>query len=209
MWIHIVHSYHAYGWAVHSYYPYEGGIHSYHTHHSFLSHTWRSHSFISHASFIHITRMNWLNLLLIWMDWFWWLGWLNNKGALCSLILEFWYKVLISLGSASPIRKTTNKISMKNLKQKSVYWILSNIWIDWSYHSYELNRITHLNCQDTRTKDRCDHTSVSCAVATRSMGWLRLVRSLKSLVSFAEYRLFYKALMQKRPVIWRSLLIRI
>ena len=39
------------------------------------------------------------------------------------------------------------------------------------------------------------------------MGWLRLVGSLKLQVSFAEYRLFYRALLQKRPVILRSLLI--
>jgi len=34
---------------------------------------------------------------------------------------------------------------------------------------------------------------------------LRLVGSLKLQVSFAEYRLFYRALLQKRPVILRSL----
>jgi len=39
------------------------------------------------------------------------------------------------------------------------------------------------------------------------MGWLRLVGSLKLYVSFAEYRLFYRALLQKRPIILRSLLI--
>jgi len=39
------------------------------------------------------------------------------------------------------------------------------------------------------------------------MGWLRLVGSLKSHVSFAEYRLFYRALLRKRPVILKSLLI--
>ena len=37
--------------------------------------------------------------------------------------------------------------------------------------------------------------------------WLRLVGSLKLQVSFAEYSLFYRALLQKRPVILRSLLI--
>ena len=41
----------------------------------------------------------------------------------------------------------------------------------------------------------------------KRMGWLRLVGSLKLQVSFAEYRLFYRALLQKRPVILRSLLI--
>jgi len=39
------------------------------------------------------------------------------------------------------------------------------------------------------------------------MGSIRLAISLKFQVSFAEYRLFYKALLQKRPIILRSLLI--
>jgi len=39
------------------------------------------------------------------------------------------------------------------------------------------------------------------------MGWLRLVCSLKLWVSFKEYRLFYRALLQTRPIILRSLLI--
>ena len=39
------------------------------------------------------------------------------------------------------------------------------------------------------------------------MGWLRLVGSLKLLVSFAEYSLFYRALFEKWPIILRSLLI--
>ena len=39
------------------------------------------------------------------------------------------------------------------------------------------------------------------------MGWLRLVGSLKLQVSFAEHSLFYRALLQKRPIILRSLLI--
>ena len=40
-----------------------------------------------------------------------------------------------------------------------------------------------------------------------AMGWLRSVGSIKLQVSFAEYRLFYRALLQKRPIILRSLLI--
>jgi len=43
--------------------------------------------------------------------------------------------------------------------------------------------------------------------AIAGMGWLRLVSSLELKVSFAEYRLFYRALLQKRPVILRGLLI--
>jgi len=39
------------------------------------------------------------------------------------------------------------------------------------------------------------------------MGWLRSVGFLKLQVSFAEYHLFYRALLQKRPTILKSLLI--
>ena len=39
------------------------------------------------------------------------------------------------------------------------------------------------------------------------MGWLQLVGSLKLYVCFAESRLFCTALLQKRPIIWRSLLV--
>jgi len=42
----------------------------------------------------------------------------------------------------------------------------------------------------------------SCAYTI--MGWLRLVGSLKLWVFFAGYRLFYRALLQRRPVILRS-----
>jgi len=48
---------------------------------------------------------------------------------------------------------------------------------------------------------------VCCRVAKTHMGWLRLVGSLKLYVTFAEYSLFYRALLQKRPIILRSLLI--
>ena len=41
-----------------------------------------------------------------------------------------------------------------------------------------------------------------------TMGWLRLVGSLKLQVSFAEYSLFYRALLQKRPETSRSLLMK-
>ena len=40
-----------------------------------------------------------------------------------------------------------------------------------------------------------------------TIGWLRLVSSFKLQVSFAEYTLFYRALLQKRPIILRSVLI--
>ena len=39
------------------------------------------------------------------------------------------------------------------------------------------------------------------------MGWLRLVGALKLQVSIGEYILYYRALLEKRPIILRSLLI--
>ena len=39
-----------------------------------------------------------------------------------------------------------------------------------------------------------------------AMGWLRSVGSIKLHVSFAEYRLFHRALLQKRPIIVSILL---
>jgi len=55
---------------------------------------------------------------------------------------------------------------------------------------------------DTRT-----HMHTHSGRGHTHMGWLRLVGSLKLSVSFAEYSLFYRALLQKIPIILRSLLI--
>ena len=46
---------------------------------------------------------------------------------------------------------------------------------------------------------------ISC-VWGMTLGWLRLVGSIKLQVSFAEYSLFYRALLQKRPIILSMLL---
>ena len=55
-------------------------------------------------------------------------------------------------------------------------------------------------------KYRWKNSRTQVSLAT-TMGWLRLVGSLKLQVSFAEYRLFYRDLLQKKPTIWRSLRI--
>ena len=51
--------------------------------------------------------------------------------------------------------------------------------------------------------------NTKCLMSQHQMsdkGWLRLVASFKLHVSFVEYRLFYRALLQKRPIIVRRLL---
>ena len=42
------------------------------------------------------------------------------------------------------------------------------------------------------------------AVLESTTGWLQLVGSLKFQVSFAEYSLFYRALLQKRPIYFKG-----
>jgi len=56
--------------------------------------------------------------------------------------------------------------------------------------------------------ERVRSLSLSLSLSlTHAMGRLRFVGSLKVYVSFAEYSLIYRALLQKRPKILRSLLI--
>jgi len=57
----------------------------------------------------------------------------------------------------------------------------------------------------TRTHE--SYEEVLHHTSERAMGWLRLVGSLKLWVSAAEYRLFYRALLQNKPIFLRSLLI--
>jgi len=65
------------------------------------------------------------------------------------------------------------------------------------------SRDTHGNTNHDNTKhgDSWDISNID------TMGWLWSVGSLKLKVSFAEYRLFHRALLQRRPTILRSLLI--
>ena len=77
-------------------------------------------------------------------------------------------------------------------------------------HGNTLQR-THLTSDATHIcimSHICNVTQYSAMLDFRRvhMGWLRLVGPLKLQVSFAEYRLFYRALLQKRPIILRSLL---
>ena len=69
-------------------------------------------------------------------------------------------------------------------------------WLQWVMAHMSMSHGTYLNEQGFPTYRAITH-----------MGWLRLVGSLKFQVSFAEHCLFYRALLQKRPMILRSLLI--
>jgi len=75
-------------------------------------------------------------------------------------------------------------------------------------HTLSLSLTTHTHTH-TYIHDviRSHRTRRICAWMNRDMGWLQLVGSLKLQFSFAEYSFFYRALLQKRPIILRSLLI--
>ena len=63
---------------------------------------------------------------------------------------------------------------------------------------------THTHCPLTHTRvNVCEwyiYMRVYSECIYTHMGWLRLVGSIKLQVSFAEYRLFYRSLLQKRPI---------
>ena len=73
----------------------------------------------------------------------------------------------------------------------------------WFTHKMSSIRMRALMRMLALIVETCDVTLLRFAY----VGCLRLVGSLKLYVSFAEYSLFYRALLQKRPMIWRSLLI--
>jgi len=65
-------------------------------------------------------------------------------------------------------------------------------------------------CVCVRSKVSCTQNSSICRslyLSNTDLGWLRFVGSLKSWAFFAEYSIFCRAFLQKRPVILRSLLI--
>jgi len=97
--------------------------------------------------------------------------------------------------------------------------IISGTWlIPMSRDSFNGTRLIHMCDMSKETyirdKKRPLHQTYICVIhmficvnVTRaSMGWLRLVASIKLQVSSTEYRLFYKSLLQKRPVILSILL---
>ena len=92
-------------------------------------------------------------------------------------------------------------------------WVMAHIWMSpvtyklcyecvvshiWMSHGTSMNESWHTYECDGQVTYRW---GTSCV-----MGWLRLVGSIKLQFSYAEYCLFYRALLQNRPIIWSILL---
>jgi len=91
--------------------------------------------------------------------------------------------------------KLCNDIELKLLNDSRCY--------TWMSHVATASRGCWMTCGATHVL----HMFYTCSMTRGATGSLRLVGSLKWYVSFAEYSLFYRAILQKRPIILRSLLI--
>jgi len=118
-----------------------------------------------------------------------------------------------------------------NLKRDQLDWVRLEELIEWHStcsglyiwqhplkthprYKFKLDQIFNLNfvlrdigeCEVLDSVDFGDVAFLVESVIVHVMGWLRLVGSIKLQVSFAEYPLFYRALLQKRPIILSILL---
>jgi len=78
---------------------------------------------------------------------------------------------------------------------------------DETFRSYQTRpRLSVMNGGLDFLKDRRSTISADLVRAYVTIGWLRLVGSIQIYVSFAEYSLFYRAPLQKKPIILSMLL---
>jgi len=100
-----------------------------------------------------------------------------------------------------------------------IYIYLGDLWINSTaprnehsktdFPRFEISKIWNFPGKVRRMKTFFPGQIWSCYrrdAGTCSMGWLRSVRSIKLYDWFSEYPLFYRALLQKRPIILSILL---
>ena len=119
--------------------------------------------------------------------------WVVNHGSLWTLLIHhFCYEAqsLIQGGEDSQ-----DPLSLYVICSKSDLYLVAPLW-KMMCNFRDSMSLRHPIAWATLSRSR--------PIAT---GWLLLVGSSKWQVSFAEYRLFCRALLQKRPIILRSLLI--
>jgi len=103
-------------------------------------------------------------------------------------------------------------IQMSDLRHLHIYsqsQMLTTSTYMWRWRASPPHTYTHtLSRANTNLGDsnRNSNFSLVSWITISHMGWLHVVGSLEVYVSLAEYRLFYRTLLQKRPTILRSLL---
>jgi len=109
---------------------------------------------------------------------------------------------------------------MRSALAHTGYWVTNSLWVTNTW-SHLLLLTCHVKRYDQHSLTRViesrtlymSHEHMIPLVVTHStcnslydVGWLRLVCSWKLKVSSLEYHLFYRALLQKKPIILRSIL---
>ena len=98
--------------------------------------------------------------------------------------------------------------SAKETCQGRPMWLIYNDWFMWLIRGWTC-RYMYISVDSVVLVQKSPVKGGPCDLSIdvlAPMGWLRVVGSLKLQVSFAEYRRFYRSLLQKRPIILRSLL---
>jgi len=152
---------------------------------------------MSHIWMRHVTRMRESRHTYEWVMSHIWMSHVTHMNEVCHTYA--WGMSYIWMGH----------VPLMNEACHTCAWVMSYIWIghvthvNESCHTYELG-MSHVCMSHIKRMEESWHM-YKCVMSR--IGWLRLVGSLKSQVSFVEYRLFYGAFWQKRPIILRSLLI--
>jgi len=89
---------------------------------------------------------------------------------------------------------------------QGIFWAISQIFGEYAYVNTHTRTHIHMNTDHYVCMYVCIYVCVCVCVYIQvtGIGWLWLVGFLKLQVSFAEYSLFYRALLQKIPIIFRS-----
>ena len=175
-----------------------------HTYWWVMSHIWRSHvihkkescrtyeGVMSHIWRSHVTHMNESCHTYEWVMSHIWMSHVTHMNESCYTYEWVMSHLWVHLANAVESRCNTlqHPATLCNTQTRGISCVCDMTLCDTSH--IRMSHVTYIN--------------ESCHTYEWDMGWLQLVGSLKSYVSFAEYSLFYSALLQKSPIILRSLL---
>ena len=133
----------------------------------------------------------WVNVL--WVNMYY--GWIPDRARKRVMYYE-WICIMSECIMSEYVRSAASHVSMHHVARvnESWQWVMSHAWMS---HAIYMTHVIH-TYQRVMAHEWMSHTD---------MGWLWLVGSFKIYVSFPEYSLFYRALLQKRHMFIGSLQI--